>query len=55
MEDNEGVDAAEEVGVDGSDILLHAVEDDIKERFGTFQLGGQRPCCTEMRRSRWPH
>jgi hypothetical protein len=33
MEDNEGVDAAEEVGVDGSDILLHAVENDIKGAF----------------------
>lgn len=33
MEDNEGVDAAEEVGVDGSDILPHAVEDDIRGRF----------------------
>jgi hypothetical protein len=36
MEDSEGVDAAEEVGVDGSDILLHAVEDDIKGRFWYF-------------------
>jgi hypothetical protein len=37
-EDSEGVDAAEEVGVDGSDILLHAVEDSItiKGVFGTF-------------------
>ena len=35
MEDNEGVDAAEEVGVDGSDIL-HAVENDIKGRFLYF-------------------
>jgi hypothetical protein len=54
MDDSEGVDSAEEVGVDGSDILLHAVEDDIKEPFGTFQVSGQRPCCTEeMRRTRW--
>lgn len=30
MEDSEGVDAAEEVGVDGSDILLHAVDVDIR-------------------------
>lgn len=36
MEDSECVDAAEEVGVDGSDILLHAVEDDIKGRFWYF-------------------
>lgn len=30
MEDSEGVDAEEEGGVDGSDILLHAVEVDIR-------------------------
>lgn len=36
MEDSEGVDAAEEVGVDGSDIELHAVEDDISGHFNTF-------------------
>jgi hypothetical protein len=47
MEDNEGVDAAEEVGVDGSDILPHAVEDDIRGRFRYFSSQ------TEMRRTRW--
>ena len=46
MEDNEGVDAAEEVGVDGSDIVLHAVKNDIKSRFGYFSS-------QEMRRTRW--
>lgn len=35
MEDSDGVDAVEEVGVDGSDILLHAVED-IKGRLWYF-------------------
>jgi hypothetical protein len=42
MEDSECVDAAEEVGVDGSDILLHAVEDDIKGRFWWY-FSSQRP------------
>jgi hypothetical protein len=51
MEDSEGVDAAEEVGVDGSDILLHAVE--VEGVFGTFQASGQKPCCAETRRTRW--
>ena len=36
IEDSEGVDAAEEGRVDGSDILLHAVEDDIREPFWYF-------------------
>lgn len=40
-EDSEGADAAEEVGVDGSDILLHAVEDNIRGRLWYFS-------------SRWP-
>lgn len=47
IEDNEGVDAAEEVGVDGSDMLLHAVEDDIRGRFWYFSSR------TEMQRTRW--
>jgi hypothetical protein len=40
MDDNEGVDAAEEVGVEGSDILLHAVGDDINGRFWYFSRDG---------------
>jgi hypothetical protein len=54
IEDSEGVDAAEEVGVDGSDILLSRPSRTIlKDVFGTFQVSGQRPCCTEMGRILW--
>jgi len=35
MEDSEGVDV-EDVGVDDSDIMLHAVKDDIRGRLGYF-------------------
>ncbi len=35
IEDSEGVDV-EDVGVDGSDIVPHAVKDDIRGRLGYF-------------------